>query len=90
MLPVVTGPPDCTQLKYVLYEDMSPCTSSIMVAYIYGKSLVECYNMVLAVIMYEPENVLDECYWIYIGYLHKCYRDYWLLLCKVTQLFTPI
>ena len=36
-------------------------------------SLVECYEMVLAIIMAVPENVWDECYCTCSSYLHKCY-----------------
>ena len=36
-------------------------------------SLVECYKMVLAIIMSVPENVWDECYRTCSRYLHKCY-----------------
>ena len=36
-------------------------------------SLVECYEMVLAIFMSVPENVWDECYRTCFRYLHKCY-----------------
>ena len=36
-------------------------------------SLVECYEMVLAIIMSVPENVWDECYCTCSSCLHKCY-----------------
>ena len=39
-------------------------------------SLVECYEMVLAIIMSVPENVWDECYCTCFRYLHQCYWGY--------------
>ena len=42
-------------------------------------SLVECYEMVLAIIMSVPENVWDESYRTCSSYLHKCYWGYWLV-----------
>ena len=36
-------------------------------------SLMECYEMFLAVIMSVHENVWDECYYTHSSYLHKCY-----------------
>ena len=39
-------------------------------------SLVECYEIVLAIIMSVPENVWDECYCTCSSYLHKCYCGY--------------
>ena len=39
-------------------------------------SLVECYEMVLAIIMSVPENVWDECYSTCSSYLHMCYLGY--------------
>ena len=42
-------------------------------------SLVEYYEMVLAVIMSVPENVWDECYWTCSSNLHECYCGYKLV-----------
>ena len=39
-------------------------------------SPVECYEMVLAVIVSVPENVRDDCYCTSSSYLHKCYSGY--------------
>ena len=44
--------------------------------YVYVTSLVECYEMVLAIIMSVPENVRDECYRTCFRYLQQCYRGY--------------
>ena len=42
-------------------------------------SLVECYEMVLAVIMSVSENVWDEWNWTCSSYLHECYCGYKLV-----------
>ena len=39
----------------------------------YVTSLVECSEMVLAIIISVPENVRDECCCTCFSYLHKCY-----------------
>ena len=63
-----------------------PSSSKVMALYdqkiqalpenVFVTSLVECYEMVLAIIMSVPENVWDEFYRTCFRYLHKCYWGY--------------
>ena len=55
---------------------LTPSCTKAQSAFYNVASLVECYEMVLAVIMSVPENVWDECYRTCSSYLHTCYCGY--------------
>ena len=56
-----------------LASDLPPSTTRFGCIHACVASLVECYEMVLAIIVSVPENVWDECYCTCSSYLHKSY-----------------